>query len=73
MIAALLRKFRKTPSQPRPVDPLIQAIHSRRAWLRFQNEVRRRREERRLLHKPTRDIDQAQRDRVHAALRAGRP
>lgn len=47
-------------------------VVSHREWRRFQAEVRHQRQLARASHARTREINKAQTDRLHAALRAGR-
>lgn len=64
--AALLGKAQ------RALQRLARRAESYRAWRRFQATIRKEREAARADHARTRDINQRQSDRLHAALRAGR-
>jgi len=56
----------------RILQRLAHRAESARAWRRFQASVRKQREAARADHARTREINQRQSDRLHAALRAGR-
>lgn len=56
----------------RAFQRLARRAASRREWRRFQAAVRKQREAARADHARTREINQRQSDRLHAALRAGR-
>ncbi|NBB64304.1 hypothetical protein GVN18_34135 [Pseudomonas sp. ODNR1LW] len=56
----------------RALQRLARRAASDRAWRRFQATVRKQREQARADHARTREINQRQSDRLHAALRAGR-
>lgn len=56
----------------RALQRLARRAESYRAWNRFQATVRKQREDARAVHARTREINQRQSERLHAALRAGR-